>query len=220
MVTSFNSAAITGDMAYEEAARLTTSRREVWELAIAWFALTLAVTLLFTDPVRSLGSLDPSVFLRVFGVSFVTAGAGFLLHELAHKVVAQRLGYWAEFRASYDMLVIAIVSGLVGFLFAAPGAVQIRGVGLTKHDSGVIAVAGPLTNLMLFVVFFLVSFMSGGVIGYVAGFGMFINAFLAAFNMLPFGPLDGAKVRGWSNAVFGVVFVVSAVLVLYTFGGI
>lgn len=205
-------------MSYSEVG-LETSRREVWDLVLAWLALTLAVTLLFTQPVNNPGALRVAVFLPVFGVSFVTAGAGFLLHELAHKVVAQRMGYWAEFRASYDWLVIAVVSGLVGFLFAAPGAVQIRGRGLTERDSGVIALAGPLTNLTLFLVFFVVSLLSaGGLAAYVAGFGTFINAFLAAFNLLPFGPLDGAKVLRWSKPVFAVSFVVSAGLVAYTFG--
>lgn len=203
-------------MAYGEAG-LETSRREVWDLGAAWLALTLAVAFLFTQPVNNPSALTPRVFFPVFGVSFVTAGAGFLLHELAHKVVAQRLGYWAEFRASYDWLVIAVVSGLVGFLFAAPGAVQIRGRGLTERESGVIALAGPLTNLGLFALFLAAS-VGGGFVGYVAGFGMFINAFLAAFNLLPFGPLDGAKVLGWSKPVFAAAFLVSVGLVAYTFG--
>jgi Zn-dependent protease len=36
--------------------------------------------------------------------------------------------------------------------------------------------------------------------------GVSINALLAAFNMIPFGPLDGRKVRQWSLVVFGVTF--------------
>ena len=35
----------------------------------------------------------------VYGVvSILTIGVGFLFHEIAHKLVAQRYGCWAEFR--------------------------------------------------------------------------------------------------------------------------
>ncbi|MDY7081883.1 MAG: metalloprotease [Halobacteria archaeon] len=200
-----------------------TSKKEVKQLAIAWLALTLAVTFLFTDPVRT--SISPGAFTTFFVVSFVTAGAGFLLHELAHKVVAQRYGHWAEFRADYEMLVIAVVSGIVGFLFAAPGAVRISsrsGRGITARESGIISVAGPVTNLALFVVFFVLALvvapLNVEILNNVARLGTFINAFLAAFNMLPFGPLDGRKVKRWNLGVFALTFVVSVVLALYSFG--
>ena len=31
---------------------------------------------------------------------------------------------------------------------------------------------------------------------------MVANAILGAFNMLPFGPLDGRKIKAWSEPVF------------------
>ena len=31
---------------------------------------------------------------------------------------------------------------------------------------------------------------------------MWGNAFLAVFNMLPFGPLDGRKIKTWSDSIF------------------
>ncbi len=54
-------------------------------------------------------------------------GVAFLLHEIAHKVVAIEHGQIAEFRADYQMLFLALMGALVGFLFAAPGAVYHRG---------------------------------------------------------------------------------------------
>ncbi|MDY6765369.1 MAG: metalloprotease, partial [Halobacteria archaeon] len=146
-----------------------------------------------------------------------------LLHELAHKVVAQRYGYWAEFRADPQMLVIAVVSGAVGFLFAAPGAVRIYSYGnreIKKSESGIISVAGPVTNLLLFGVFLVISLVAGSfgmpILAQVSFFGMFINAFLAAFNMIPFGPLDGRSVMDWNRLVFGIVFLISAALAIMT----
>ncbi len=204
----------------------STSKTEILHLGVAWLALSLAVTLLFADPFSSPSMLvDPLALGVVFGISFVTAGAGFLLHELAHKVVAQRYGYWAEFRADPEMLVIAIVSAAVGFLFAAPGAVQIYSYGkrsITDRENGVISVAGPATNLGLFAVFGLTTAVAGtmdiGIVERAGRFGMFVNAFLAAFNMIPFGPLDGRKVLSWSKGVFAGVIGLSVVLVVYSSG--
>jgi Zn-dependent protease len=39
--------------------------------------------------------------------------------------------------------------------------------------------------------------------------GFRINAILAIFNMLPFGPLDGAKVLAWNGLFFGVVIAIA-----------
>ncbi|WP_435194326.1 metalloprotease [Natronomonas sp. EA1] len=180
---------------------------EVRDLLIAWVALGVAFTL-FVVPSRFL--LPPSAGLidvlgRIFVLSMLTVGVGFLLHELAHKVVAVQFGQVAAFRADYTMLALAIGAALAGFLFAAPGAVYHSGR-ITERENGLIAVAGPLTNVALVGVFFPFTFV-GGTIGAAGQLGVTVNAALAAFNMLPFGPLDGKKVRRWSTAVFVPVFV-------------
>ncbi|WP_276271690.1 metalloprotease [Haloarcula litorea] len=197
---------------------LTFSTDEVRDLAVAWLALGLAFTLLLEPSLRLLdfGRLSIEAVLRTLFVSLATVGVGFLLHELAHKVVAVRFGQVAAFRADYRMLGFALVGALVGFLFAAPGAVVHRGR-ISARENGIIALAGPVTNLALAVVF-LVPFVAalltgvGGVLWDLARRGLQINLFLAGFNMLPFGPLDGRKVRAWSTPVFVVVAVPSILL--------
>jgi Zn-dependent protease len=150
----------------------------------------------------------------------VTAGVAFLLHELAHKIVAVRFDQIAEFRADYGMLFVAIMGAIIGFIFAAPGAVYHRGH-VTERELGLIAVAGPVTNLVLaaaFVPVYAAGILSGsGLIALVGGRGVVINLFLAAFNMLPFGSLDGKTVFGWSKLWFGVTFLVSVVLAVASF---
>jgi Zn-dependent protease len=45
------------------------------------------------------------------------------------------------------------------------------------------------------------------------------NLILGLFNMLPFGPLDGLKVRDWSESVFYAVLLIFAVPVFGMFFG-
>ncbi|MFC7077151.1 site-2 protease family protein [Haloarcula halophila] len=200
---------------------LTFTRQELRDLFVAWLALGLAFTLLLeprlTDALLgTAGGVSVGVVTLTLVVSLLTVGVAFLLHELAHKVVAIRFGQVAAFKADYRMLGFAIVGALVGFLFAAPGAVVHRGR-ITPKENGLIALAGPVTNIGLAVVFLVpyLSFAASGVGGFLwdlASRGLQINLLLAGFNMIPFGPLDGRKVREWNTGVFVAVAVPSILL--------
>jgi Zn-dependent protease len=186
------------------------SPTELRDLAAAWIALGIAFSVFFLGylgvPVFPYPAdvLSSPLFARLLLISMTTVGVGFLLHELAHKVVAVRFGQIAAFRADYTMLALAVGAAFAGFIFAAPGAVYHRGY-LTERENGLIAIAGPATNVALVVAFLPLAFVDG-IVGQAGQLGVIINAFLAAFNMIPFGPLDGRKVIAWSKAVFAVTF--------------
>jgi Zn-dependent protease len=182
---------------------------ELRDLLIAWIALGIAFALFFAG---GAAGVDQGGFLPLLFISMLTAGVGFLLHELAHKVVAVRFGQRAAFKADYGMLFIAIVSAMAGFIFAAPGAVYHRGR-ITKRENGLIALAGPVTNLAL-AFLFVPLLLVGGFVGRIGLYGVGINLLLAAFNMIPFGPLDGKTVLSWSLPVFALTFGVSVGLSL------
>ena len=194
---------------------------EIRDLLVAWVALGLAFSVfIFISTGRAVfpdivGAVSSPLFARVFAASALTVGVGFLLHELAHKVVAVRFGQVASFKADYRMLALCIGAAFAGFLFAAPGAVYHRGR-ITQRQGGLVSVAGPLTNVVLVGVFLPFVFLTGFV-GQVGALGVLINAFLAAFTMLPFGPLDGKSVAAWSKPVFAVVFVGSALVAVGSF---
>jgi Zn-dependent protease len=201
------------------------SDRELRDLAFAWIALGVAFAVFFAGGGTGLLSLlSTGGFVAAVVVSLLTAGIGFLLHELAHKVVAVRFGQVAEFRADYGMLFLAVVSALAGFIFAAPGAVYHRGV-LSDREHGLVALAGPAANIGLAAVFLPIlavgSLIGSGIVELLGARGLAINLFLAAFNMIPFGSLDGRTVLDWSTPVFLGVFVPSlvvAVVVVFVFG--
>ena len=174
--------------------------RELLDIAIAWAALSVAFALFFGGGGRTI-LYRPGVLVGLLPASLVTAGLGFLLHEMAHKVTAIRFGQVAEFRADYGMLFLAVAGALAGFLFAAPGAVYHQGRS-TLRENGLIALAGPLTNVALGMAFLPLELALGGTLGNVAALGVRINFLLAGFNMIPFGPLDGNTVKTWSLPAF------------------
>ncbi|MFC7043062.1 metalloprotease [Halonotius sp. GCM10025705] len=191
------------------------SSREVRDLLVAWAALGLAFTIFFAGGGPNLLAMVGLPLVVLLGVSLLTAGVAFLLHELAHKVVAVNYGQVAEFRADYNMLFLAVMSALLGFIFAAPGAVHHRGY-LNAKEHGHIAIAGPVMNLVLAAVFLPV-YLGGvglnlGLLVLLGQLGIIVNLFLAAFNLVPFGPLDGKTVITWSKPVWGGTFLLSAAL--------
>lgn len=205
------------------------SKVELVDLLLSLIALIIAFSILGERQIPG---------IEIIMVSAVGAGSGFLLHELAHKFVAQKYGYWAEYRANKAGLVFMVITAFMGILFAAPGAVWFRKVGASPEDYGLadperqkkemreqlwIALAGPLTNIALTVFFFLL--LVSGVLTSRLGFGaayyaIFINLTLAAFNLLPFGPLDGAKVFNASRIIWAIVAVPTILVALPVYLGI
>ncbi|APE95316.1 zinc metalloprotease [Halodesulfurarchaeum formicicum] len=191
-------------------------RREIRDLLVAWLALGLAFAFFFerVRPNTIVPFLLSPAFVSAMVVSLLTVGVGFLLHELAHKVVAIHFDQWARFQADYGMLLVAIAGGLAGIVFAAPGAVYHRGQ-LTNRQHGLIALAGPVTNLALAALFVPVSLFAP----LLGSRGVTINLLLAAFNLLPIGALDGATVRDWNTAVYVLAFVPSLLLAIWAIFG-
>ena len=191
------------------------SEKELTDLLWAWAAISFAFAILLGGGLKGLGQGFPGRLI----LSAVTVGIAFLVHELGHKFMAQKYGYWAEFRRFNFGMALAVFLSFFGFIFAAPGAVMISGM-TTKEKNGKISLAGPLVNIILAIVFLLIGvilssfnlfipFLQG-----VISFGVMINAWLALFNLIPVPPLDGSKVISWSFPVW-IGTVIAALLILF-----
>ena len=132
----------------------------------------------------------------------------FFVHEFAHKFVAQRQGLWAEFRLTLWGAALTLISVLTPlFKIISPGAVMISGY--ARHGGiGKISVAGPATNLFMSVVLLGLAFLPTSFAG-IFVFGAFFNAWIALFNLLPLGILDGYKIFSWDKRVWGLMFAVA-----------
>ena len=235
--------------------------KQVWEfsdiekqnLLLATAAFSLALGFMAVGGLSGFSILGSSTWtvtlLLSIPVMLLAVGPAFILHEIGHKIVAKRNGCWAEFRADPKGLQFGIVlSFFLGFLFMAPGAVMVAGL-VTRRQNGHIAVAGPLTNLSLFIIGIPIWVLILGLTGafelssipmlengrraYVddgsiiwqsmlvdAGvWWLSANLILGLFNMFPFGPLDGVKVKDWSEQVFYAVFLIFLIPVLGMFLG-
>ena len=194
--------------------------KEIRDLIISFIVIALGFTILYSNG-------DYSHVTLIFPVVMIGVGAGFIFHELGHKFVAMHYGYYAEYELWPTGLLIALVSSFFGFIFAAPGAVVIYSNGMEKKTNGLISIAGPIVNIVLGLIFFLIlgslgNFVyteTGAIVYLICVLGTRINFFLAAFNLLPIPPLDGSKVMSWSVPVWLITFAIAAILVLF-FGGI
>ena len=193
------------------------SRTEIVHLLIAMGVLTIAFSFPISQSSLFFGSIDIDVLLSSIPISFFGLLTAFFVHELSHKFMAQKYGLWSEFRMFPSGLVISVILGIfTGIVFAAPGAVMFRGE-VRNFEMGRIAAAGSSANIIIasitlplyLFVFFEVSFL-----GKLVGFVCLVNALLATFNLLPLGPLDGAKVIRWNGIVWALLFILAIVITI------
>ncbi len=133
--------------------------------------------------------------------------ASFLIHEMAHKITAQKRGLWAEFRLTTWGAIITLISIVSPLKLISPGAVMISGPARIDEIAK-ISIAGPIINMGLGAAFLGAASVPGVSLAYVSLFAIvaFINGIIAVFNLIPFGILDGFKIYSWNKKVWALGF--------------
>jgi Zn-dependent protease len=192
--------------------KIRFSRTEIKHLGIG----TLMVSLVALN--SKLGNaqfLNPNWISLTLTLLFTSS---FLLHEMAHKFTAQKYELWSEFRIDLFGAFLTLLSIFSPWKLIAPGTVIISGK-YNRSTLGITAFAGPFTNILLGYVFLFTSVLiSNGIVSEILALSAYVNGILAAFNLIPFGVLDGQKIIFWNPKIWGSAVALSiALLVLAIF---
>ena len=139
-----------------------------------------------------------------------------ILHEIMHGVVAYWLGdktakYAGRLTLNpikhldpYMSIIVPVLLYIMGapvFGGAKPVPVDSRNLKWREWGMALVAIAGPLTNLVLAFLFFVIGHFSGLIYGsggelpmFIFSEFVFVNLGFTIFNIIPIPPLDGSRV--------------------------
>lgn len=157
--------------------RIATLRGVPVYLGRSWPLVAIVIIVIFAPQVASarpdLGAVAPYVVALAYALLLLVS---VLAHEAAHALAALRFGHRVH----------RIVADLWG------GHTIYQSDSNTPGRSALVAVAGPLANLALAVLgWVLMQPIPPGIPRLLVGALMYTNAFVALFNLLPGLPLDG-----------------------------
>ncbi|MEM4336786.1 MAG: hypothetical protein QXG86_02160 [Candidatus Woesearchaeota archaeon] len=158
-----------------------------------FFLMSLIVGYIFSDIFRK--DFKRVIDLRAILIAASITVPAIALHELAHKFTAIAFNLQATFHAAYPWLMIGVVLKALnaGFIFFVPAYVSITGTS-TPLTQSIVAVSGPLMNLLLFLVSLVVlklNILKNKNHIFIAVVSKKINGFLFVLNILPIPGFDG-----------------------------
>ena len=209
---------------------MNLSEKDQLEISIIVIAVALGIA--FSGGIHAFDDLR--IFFRTVVISAIGLFLSFGLHELSHRFTARAYGFNAVYRMWIPGLIIAIGTSFLGFIFLAPGFVEIKeldteeSIQQNKNKLAVISLTGPLSNIILALVFLVlfgflteslnikgILFLNRDIILDIIRFGLSINVWFALFNMIPMPPLDGWKVFSWNKEVWFIMTIVAGSLFFF-----
>jgi Zn-dependent protease len=218
---SYQYSYVFGQQPFKRKYRVSFSYKELKHIAVA-AALVIGIGFsigIYATLLPSFAGFRFQWTYPMMGVFAVIMLASFLTHEFGHKIIAQKRGLWAEFRLTTFGAVLTFASVFLPIRMIAPGAMMISGSLRGKDDLVKISIAGPITNLIYSVVFIGLAFLLPIPLnwGLMLLFAAYINAFMAVFNLVPFGVLDGYKIFSSNKKLWVLAFVPSVALTIFTY---
>ena len=104
-----------------------------------------------------------------------------------------------------------------------PGSVFTNDDNMDDEINGRIAIAGPMANMALAILFIVIAALIFPLKAYSIVFtliylictvGFSVNSFLATFNLFPLYTLDGTKIMKWDPKIWIVIFAISGIMLL------
>ncbi len=187
------------------------------------FAGTLLIFLALSG-ITNIYKMFTGDFNAIFGViiDFMIIAPGFILHELSHKYMALKKKFYARYVLYEKGIWLTLLTALIGIGFIVPGFVAILGRP-NKEENGEISIVGPATNIFFALIGLSLIGISQGILGITGGVLLyifyrivFINGFIALFNLLPFWNLDGAKVFKWNKIYWFSLTLISLLMFLFS----
>jgi len=136
-----------------------------------------------------------------------------IIHEVSHAFAAFALGDDSAQRAGrlsfnpkkhidpFGTVILPLILYFsAGFIYGYAKPVPFNPYNFRnlKRDSGLTALAGPASNILIAIVLSVIFHLMGSmpVLQHVLWYVIFLNLLLAFFNLIPVPPLDGSKVLG------------------------
>lgn len=178
-------------------------RDEMRHVLGAALALTVIFAAGFSNGVRGL-AINPAAIVVLLPLAFVATAPSFVAALVAQKRVGARSGASVRYRLAPQWLAISLLfSVLFGFILAIPGTLE-RSGWLTRASAGRMAAAAPGVYLAVAALALVLGIALPTAPG--APFLLLlvanINAFLAAFSMLPIPGFPGLDIYRWSLAAY------------------
>ena len=151
-------------------------------------------------------------FLMFWPIFFLSIS----VHEYSHAFFANKYGddtakklgrlslnpfKHIDLVGSVIMPLAAFASGFALIGWAKPVPVDRRNFSNPLKDDAIVSFAGPLSNIIFSVLLFVLFLISVNIFGEqnliinnLLWYGVFLNVFLFAFNLLPIPPLDGSHI--------------------------
>jgi len=182
----------------------TCSKQEVIAILVS------AIVFGFMFSFRDYGEVGQTFFeqtsqgISSWGVSIILVLISLFVHEYAHKLAAISVGFKSTFKLSWAWLwgtlllciataghLVIPINGTIDLKLAGRQRIGHFRYGLNYWAAGIISLMGPLSNLVLAIIFKSLLILSPESI--ILEKALLINIALAVFNILPFPKVDGLQ---------------------------